>query len=387
MTLFIIITMSMAKMNLANAAQPPEKLSVRETICELNNLATHSPKLAQKQLGISLLEAQNLNPAEQYLLTLVKVKIEDVSDHWRRLVLLESLLPLAESIPIEQLQSTEFNQGYHWLAQAYSQTGDFENAYKYKKIYLEYFINNIEQINKQETLALKEKYEISRAEIEHQLLVNRTTINEQKIIEANNTKRLYQQNIVVIVLFVFIFIFLLVRQVLLSKDLKTLAKRDNLTGLYNRRNLFKRGQILAENYAKHHQEFCLLMIDIDHFKNVNDNYGHDVGDKVLKRFAKIGKSCMRKGEVLARIGGEEFIVLFPRESLSQSFDVAERFRQKLEQTSFKVGKQKTLQVTASFGLVAMSDIDGSFNTLLNAADQAMYQAKQQGRNQVVKYQA
>ncbi|WP_440874405.1 GGDEF domain-containing protein [Thalassotalea sp. PLHSN55] len=359
--------------------------NISPTIEQLNRLAMHSPKLAQKQLLVSEFDQHALNPAEQYLLLLTKAKIALSEQKYNdAIALLTTVETLAAKLSKLQLQSDSFNQAYLLLSQAYAYQLNYQQAYLTKKTYLNNYFDNIEYLRAQEVEALKLKYETRRKDKENELLESKNKITQQKIEEANQANIAYQREKIVLILLSLVFIGMLIRQVIISRDLRTLAKKDNLTGLLNRSNAFKRGQALVDNFRETKQVFCVLMLDIDNFKAINDNFGHDVGDQVIKKVAQIGKDIMRSRDIFARIGGEEFVAIFPGTKLAASVSIAERFKEKLHQTSFaSLGINNS--ITASFGLSCVTLSDADFETLLNTADQAMYRAKRNGRNQVVNY--
>jgi diguanylate cyclase (GGDEF)-like protein len=158
--------------------------------------------------------------------------------------------------------------------------------------------------------------------------------------------------------------------------------RDGLTGVYNRRFLEKR---LAEEFERHKRysrHFSIVMFDIDFFKKVNDTYGHQCGDFILKGVSAKVASMIRKTDFLARYGGEEFCCLLPETNLASATLLAERFRKSIADLNH-VYQEKDISVTISLGV---SELENQFSTpgcLLERADEALYQAKNSGRNRVV----
>lgn len=167
-----------------------------------------------------------------------------------------------------------------------------------------------------------------------------------------------------------------------ERRLEDLATTDPLTGLSNRRAFLER---LSEELQLIHRlqhASTLLMIDFDHFKAINDRYGHHAGDQVLKHFAQIARDCLRQTDMLGRMGGEEFSILLPGTNLDGASHLAEMLRERMETspTSLDGGE---IAMTLSIGLTALTTHDHSPSDVLNRADKALYQAKEQGRNQVV----
>ncbi|MGL1862267.1 MAG: diguanylate cyclase [Pseudodesulfovibrio sp.] len=161
-------------------------------------------------------------------------------------------------------------------------------------------------------------------------------------------------------------------------DDRRIALFDPLTNLYNRRSFdsfFERELARSNRYGSH---LSVILVDIDHFKKVNDTYGHPVGDDVLKRLAKILKESIRTSDMVCRWGGEEFVILMPETDLEAAAEKAESVRKSIEAYTFpKVG-----QLTASFG-ISYPLKDEAAMVLFERVDQALYQAKDTGRNRVV----
>ena len=167
-------------------------------------------------------------------------------------------------------------------------------------------------------------------------------------------------------------------------DAKKQATKDALTQLNNRRGFDHSLQESIRAYKTRRQQFCLLLIDIDHFKKINDSYGHLVGDKVLVGLSKVLGRQMRPNDYLARFGGEEFAVIFPDTPPDQAYMLAEGMRksiQKLRLKQIKTGQQIG-QVTISGGLSFYQDNETSLE-LTDRCDTALYQAKSSGRNRIV----
>jgi diguanylate cyclase (GGDEF)-like protein len=165
------------------------------------------------------------------------------------------------------------------------------------------------------------------------------------------------------------------------QQLEQLASLDTLSGLLNRRTLFQRIEIEMERTTRLDWPLTGIMIDIDHFKRVNDNYGHQCGDMVIQEIgAKLTKS-LRKYDYAGRYGGEEFFVLFSNTTADIAQSIAERFRVDMQEAEFCCGDD-SFSVTVSIGVAQFSPGE-SPDRWINRADGAMYQAKQRGRNQVV----
>lgn len=167
-----------------------------------------------------------------------------------------------------------------------------------------------------------------------------------------------------------------------------MAVTDPLTGLYNRRYLDTHMQLLMERSVKRERPLSVLVIDIDRFKSVNDAHGHDVGDIVIREFAKRIRLTIRGIDLACRYGGEEFVVVLPDTDADTAQTIAERLRLRIATEPFEVGREALrLNVTASVGLSALSRASETADLLLKRADMALYEAKNSGRNRVVAKQA
>jgi diguanylate cyclase (GGDEF)-like protein len=165
-------------------------------------------------------------------------------------------------------------------------------------------------------------------------------------------------------------------------ELSRLATLDELTGLYNRRSFFAQAERKLKRDHSSRKPTCAIMLDIDHFKPINDTYGHPVGDRVLRRVADCCQRSVRDVDLIGRYGGEEFVVLLSATDLSSALHVAERLRADVEKSSF-LPEYGDPHITISLGVAEAKGERPDLSGLLNNADIAMYAAKQAGRNRVV----
>lgn len=172
------------------------------------------------------------------------------------------------------------------------------------------------------------------------------------------------------------------REVAAERQLERQAKSDALTGLSNRRSFEVLGRREVSRACRHEEPLAVLMMDIDKFKPINDTYGHDVGDEVLKMVAKVCTLQLREMDLFARLGGEEFALLLPNTDLENAQNVAERIRQTLEQTPVVTDSGATISFTVSIGVTALDVTLRDLKALLKKADEALYYAKNSGRNRV-----
>ena len=163
--------------------------------------------------------------------------------------------------------------------------------------------------------------------------------------------------------------------------LESLFRTDEMTGLYNRRHIMEQLAYEALRMQRNNSPFSVILFDIDHFKQINDNYGHACGDYVLQNLALVVKKAVRSMDILARVGGEEFLVLLPDTHLHRAAVAAERLRREMEQFPFAYeGRQ--FRVTVSLGVTEARN-DLLLDELLRLADDNLYKAKNRGRNRMV----
>ena len=166
-----------------------------------------------------------------------------------------------------------------------------------------------------------------------------------------------------------------------NKKLDLISRTDELTGLPNRRDMLRTIDNEIQRIARTRKPLCFIFIDIDHFKNVNDTYGHACGDEVLKHVSGTIRNLLRKYDVLARYGGEEFLTLLPETDLMGAKTVAERFRSTIENTTVTYGKL-SIKATITLG-VSLYDSALGVDRSIQMADRALYEGKESGRNKVV----
>ncbi len=179
-----------------------------------------------------------------------------------------------------------------------------------------------------------------------------------------------------------------------TKELQKVSRTDPLTGLWNRRYFFEVAEHEIQRALRYKRSVAIAMADIDHFKNVNDSYGHPAGDEVLRIFSRTLEKNIRASDTLARFGGEEFIFLFPEINESEALLILEKMRHKVEQQSIKY-EGNTISFTASFGVYVFrpetvtnwphdeQEARAAIEALIEKADSALYKAKESGRNRVV----
>lgn len=164
-------------------------------------------------------------------------------------------------------------------------------------------------------------------------------------------------------------------------ELEHRAYFDYLTDLSNRRHFIEQSELELSRYHRYGGELSLLMFDIDHFKLINDQYGHNVGDLVLQKIADISREVLRDIDIIGRIGGEEFAILLPQTNFEDSLHIADRLHNAISSAKVVLEKGEIVEFTASFGVVTVNN-KSTIDELLIKADSALYEAKNSGRNKV-----
>ena len=167
----------------------------------------------------------------------------------------------------------------------------------------------------------------------------------------------------------------------LIEKLNKQATTDPLTGVYNRRFFMDSCQKNIALAKRKKEPLSILMIDIDHFKQINDTYGHAIGDEVIQKLSSIMQESQRKSDVIARYGGEEFLILLPDTPYERAKEVAQKLRKKVEESFVETHNGKKVRFSVSIGVATIHKED-SYETLMHNADKALYQAKESGRNRV-----
>ena len=168
----------------------------------------------------------------------------------------------------------------------------------------------------------------------------------------------------------------------LQRKLEYQAYNDELTRIYNRRAFYQKVEATLEEAKNTPSPFTVVLIDADHFKNVNDTYGHQIGDEILVHIVETCKERLPKDILFARYGGEEFVLAMKGYSLQESVDLANEIRDYMEQRPLITPERILIRVTLSIGLTTLSDKNETIYQLLQKADKALYEAKEKGRNRV-----
>ncbi len=218
-------------------------------------------------------------------------------------------------------------------------------------------------------------YHLEACQVINQDIDRNSLVNQLRAIEINYKIELYSQKNQQLRLEIH-------KRTKDQAELEYLATTDPLTGLYNRRYFFTLAEHICEQAQKTDKKLCALMMDIDHFKLINDENGHPFGDKVLVAISTVIQKNLREDDILCRFGGEEFCALLPNTDIKHAFLVAERIRKNIDSQEFTIDNQ-VFPITISLGVADLKHSPkNSLMGLIGYADQALYKAKHKGRNQV-----
>jgi len=256
---------------------------------------------------------------------------------------------------------------------------DFENAYLLQKE-AHKLVSSYENREREE---IRSKYKVmfdtDQALLKNQLLERDKQLDKVALESSEKQHKLQTSLTITISLLSLGLVFFIYRQRKNSAILHKLANTDTLTELANRRYTFIYAENMLLQAKKNTQDFSIIIFDIDHFKKINDTYGHSGGDIALKDIAEIANEFVRNNDILGRIGGEEFLVILPNTSSKQAYEVAERIRQAIVTKDITLG-DKVVNISASFGISQLAKNQQNFNQIFHEADIALYQAKNSGRN-------
>ncbi len=259
----------------------------------------------------------------------------------------------------------------------------YQQAYFLRSKGLAITIELEEQQNISSVATVRLELESEQADLHKKMLEDKEHLNNLAFIKAQQEYSQQKYYLTFISVVALIFAWLIVRLIQNKRQLSKISNIDVLTGISNRRNLLKQGSSSFMK-AKHKSEnFSVLMIDVDHFKSVNDRLGHSGGDEILKTIARLGVELMRKGDSFGRMGGEEFIAFLPKTSKEEALIIAEKFRALVHAHPWRVNYH--IEITISIGVASLSDFSPhsiDLKKLMKYADERMYQTINKGINQV-----
>lgn len=398
--------------NHINAEEYEQAITTYKRIVEESHAAEHSEIMFSTYSGLSwaYLEKNPSNPetSYQYLLMakqyITNIELRDINLQYtadeafvlfelerleETLISIEKVEKiLASQAPLGQTKRQAKIDIIHLKSKTYFKLGLFKKAYQLQaqRLALTKVILNNEQT--QSVAEVRLALEAKRADLDKKILENKYLLQKMALSEASAKQAQQRTYLFLIAIVALLFAWLLVKIIQEQRRLHKASSIDTLTGIANRRSLIKSGRQLFSQAKTKKTSLSVLMIDVDHFKSVNDTFGHGVGDKVLRAIASIGEQLMRKTDVYGRFGGEEFIVLLPKTSLAQALIIAERYRESINDSSWQadIFVDKELTVSVSIGVTCTTELENikmtSLEDVIHIADTLLYQAKSTGRNRV-----
>jgi diguanylate cyclase (GGDEF)-like protein len=270
-------------------------------------------------------------------------------------------------------------------SRVYKEMSEWREAYQFLSTYYDAHLKSDEAINLKRNEQMKARFHNQKIQIENALLLQSTKEQEKKLLILAEQDRMRTIIIILVAIILLVVSLIALIQINSKRRFQQLAHTDELTQLSNRRDIYAKGEALLSDALHQQQSIAMISFDADYFKQVNDRYGHEIGDKVLKTIAQIGRSSIRDIDQLGRIGGEEFLIVLPNCSLSQAEKVAQHLLESMEKFEWQV-IANDLKQTVSAGVVAVEkiviekDTVSEFSALLVKADKALYRAKAKGRN-------
>jgi len=271
----------------------------------------------------------------------------------------------------------------------------FQDAYHFQKQLTDFSAAVRSRANIEEIDDLRMRYESEQADLIKDILKQEKSLQTLLLGEGKQALDTRKSWLVIIAIISLILAWILIKVVAGQKQLIKATTIDDLTGVVNRRRLMKLGYQHFKKIKSDNETFSLMIIDIDDFKNINDQYGHQTGDEVLRKIALIGKtivrqSCKHKATLFGRLGGEEFVALLPQVSNENAIEIADQLRQSIAQfnwqltrTDTKKSEVKSIEPTVSISVVSYNQsIHESLDSLIQAADLALFKEKSCGNNKV-----
>ncbi|HEX5869543.1 MAG TPA: diguanylate cyclase, partial [Longimicrobium sp.] len=266
-------------------------------------------------------------------------------------------------------------------ALAFAATGDWQRAYEARGTQLRLQQALAEQLKEEHTSRLRVQFDTEKKEAENRALTLENRLRGQRLAAVARIRRLQTVIIALSVLIMGILAVLVARHVSSARLLRTMAMTDELTRLPNRRHLLSVAHARLADAKRSDKPVSILALDVDHFKRINDTFGHDAGDAVLRRVAQTCRAALRHDDVIGRTGGEEFVVVLPPADADRAMEIAERLRAAVEGLDW-AEVDPALRVTVSVGVAERASVDDDFAALSRRADDSLYRAKKLGRNRV-----
>ena len=266
-------------------------------------------------------------------------------------------------------------------AETYFKIEEYQKAYQAQDEFITFALSLPEKSDIDGIEDLRMRYESEQADLQTKILEQKESVQTLLLADAKSDAKERNIFITIFALFSLVLAWVLVKIISGQKKLLIATRNDNLTGVANRHHIMQVGNNLIKQAKEKSTLFSVFIVDVDDFKKVNDQYGHQVGDKTLKEIARLGGMQMRDGDTFGRLGGEEFVALLPNTNKKQALEIAERLR--LSVVEYVWPSDQTQNISISIGVAQYClEKHQTFETLLKDADTLMYQAKHQGKNKV-----
>jgi diguanylate cyclase (GGDEF)-like protein len=265
--------------------------------------------------------------------------------------------------------------------------GNFPQAYQLLERYYEDYIDQLEASSSHSMNMLRADLEADRKDLQIELLERQAEINNLQVaaqLQANRTQRYVISLSVMISITVLAGLLIQRRN---NRRILALSHRDGLSGLYNRSYTFDYLDEVIPNISVTDGGLSIILLDIDNFKDINDSYGHPVGDEVIRKIASIGERSLRNRDIMGRIGGEEFLCVLPRATAEQSMQVANRLLKAIAEERFITPEGERFSTSISIGIADFEPGVENADQLYARADQALYRSKADGKGRITVYAA
>ncbi|MEI6895527.1 MAG: tetratricopeptide repeat-containing diguanylate cyclase [Colwellia sp.] len=286
---------------------------------------------------------------------------------------------LGHKLDIPRVKKENYLSMIDLKASAFYQQGKFSQAYKTKSRVIFLTEKAYENEDVRSITQVRLKLEAEQAEQENKILYNQQILYQADLHEANIENEAQRLYLVISALVALAFVWVIVKIVRSQHRLKIASNIDTLTGVENRRSLMRKSQEAFTMAKIKKTQLSLLMIDIDRFKDINDNLGHSLGDKVLAKIALLTTKMIRKSDIFGRFGSDEFMICLPNTDLQSAMNIAERMRSCVNEHSWRIANLE--KVSVSVGVVCLVD-DNDLISIIKRAEEKLYQAQASGRNKV-----
>ncbi|HEU0052600.1 MAG TPA: tetratricopeptide repeat-containing diguanylate cyclase, partial [Longimicrobium sp.] len=264
-------------------------------------------------------------------------------------------------------------------ARAFESAGDWRGAYRARTAQIALQRELADKLREEQSSRLRVAFDTEKKERENRALMRENALRGEALRNTLRIRRLQTAVLALSTAVMVVLAALVFRHLTAARRMRALALTDELTRLPNRRHLLRLADEQVEAARRAGETFGVLALDVDHFKRINDTFGHEVGDRVLQRVAHACRSALRHDDVMGRTGGEEFVVLLPGADGLVAVEVAERLRTAVERVEWS-DLSPELGVTVSVGAAQLHKSDESFADAARRADASLYRAKAAGRN-------